>query len=128
MNANEIKKILTIDLTEYGAEGAIEMRKPSPRREREFLNQISRYSVKGESGGMVIKEGAPLGDIRILSMLMYVSVAPFPLTLDGYLDFTDRLNPDAAVALQKRMEEGAAEVASDSPFAGSTSQGTASTE
>ena len=127
MDANEIKRILTIDLTEYGAEGTVEMRKPSPRREREFLNLISRYSTKGENG-MTIKEGAPLGDIRILSMLMYVSVAPFPLTLDGYLDFTDRISPEAATALQKRMEEGAAEVASDSPFVGLTSQGTANTE
>jgi len=127
MDANEIKKILTIDLAEYGAEGTIEMRKPSPRKEHDFLNLISRYSVKGDSG-MTIKEGAPLGDIRIISMLMYVNRAPFALTLDGYLDFTDRLEPEMAAALQKRMEEGASEVASDSPFAASTSRGTASSE
>ena len=122
-----IKRIINIDLKEYGSDGEIVIRMPSARKQNEFLNATSKYVVQSENG-RTLKDGAPLGDIQILTMLQYISKAPFSISINGFLDFTDSLEPEQSIELQRRIEEAIKEVVNGSPFAGSPSMGTDSSE
>lgn len=117
-----IKKVIIIDLSEYGAAGQIVMRKPSPRRQNEFKNQISRFYDNIQT--KTLKPNAALGDMEMLMTLQYISEAPFPINLEGYFQFTDAMDPDYADALNTRIGEAAQELIKYSPFAGSPPQET----
>ena len=67
----QIKKIIQIDLAEYGMEGVIEMRKPSLRKQNEFKNQVMRYFIiNGDEKRL--KPDAPVGDLELLMTLQYI--------------------------------------------------------
>lgn len=123
----DIKRSIMIDLRDYGAEGAVEMRKPSLRRQNEFKNQITRYFViNGDE--KTLKPDAPIGDLELLMMLQYVYSAPFATTIEGFLRFTDVMDPDQASALLARMNDCTRELIAYSPFVQSPSQETESLE
>ena len=114
-----IKRIISIDLTEYGMEGAIEMRKPSLRRQNEFKNAVSKYIRVSQDRQLSVTETIPMGDLEILMTLQYISKAPFAVTLEGFLEYTDGMEPECAVALMDRMGECVKEIDESSPFVGS---------
>ena len=122
----DIKKIIRINLEEYGEEGVIVMRKPSPRKQNMFKNQISKFFSDFET--KTLKPDVALGDMEMLTMLQYISEAPFPITQEGYFDFTDKMDPDYADALNTRIEGAVQELIKYSPFAGSPSQETRTSE
>ena len=122
----QIKKTIAIDLTEYGAEGIVVMRKPSPRRQNMFKNQISRFYSNIQT--KTLKPDAAIGDMETLMMLQYISEAPFEPTLEGYFCFTDEMDPDYADALNTRIGEAAQELIKYSPFAKSPSRETSPSE
>lgn len=87
------KMRIDIDLAKYGMDGTVELAPPSPRKERDHKNALSRCA------GVTMKNGEPVlagdiltGDYEILTGLLYVRKAPFPMTVEGLLDFTDRLD------------------------------------
>ena len=116
-----IKRIITIDLTEYGAEGTIEMRAPSLRKQNEFKNAMGKYLNLGSDRTFELRDDLPMGDLEIATMMQYVFKAPFRTTVAGFLDFTDEMEPEMASALFKRMSAGMQEIDGSSPFADSPS-------
>lgn len=127
----QIKKTVVIDLAEYGMEGVIEMRKPGPRRLNQLMNDASSYMTFDSEGRPVLKDNIPFGDIQVASILRYTYKAPYALNKESFWEFMDTVEEfdvDKANALYKRLTDGAAEVAKDSPFANSQQQGTATSE
>lgn len=114
----QVKKIITIDLSEYGAEGTITMRKPSPRKQNEYMNALSKYV---DVSTKKILPGAPIGDLELLSVLQYISEAPFKMSVEGLLRFTDDMDPDRAIEFVEKLKESTKEIAGYSPFAQSPS-------
>lgn len=122
----EIKKIEIIDLAEYGEQGEIILRKPSPRRQNMLKNQLSRYY--SDITTRTLKPDVPLGDMETLMMLQYISEAPFEPTLEGYFSYTDGMDADYAIALNEEIEKRVQEIMSYSPFARSLPQETKTSE
>ena len=122
-----LKTVKQIDLADYGMEGVIVMRKPNARKTNEFYNAMGRYMNFGH-GQPTLKDNAPLGDIQVATLMQYVYEAPFPTTVEGFLAFTDTMDPDASSALWLAINEGMQEVDNGGPLADSPSAETASSE
>ena len=117
-----IKKVVNIDLSEYGIEGRIEMRKPGPRKLNQMLNDMGAFMQMGPNGEPRLKDDIPFGDLQVAMILRYTYSAPYGNTKESFWEFMDTveaLDVDKANALYKRLADGAKEVADDSPFAGS---------
>ena len=121
----EIKRIITINLAEYGKEGIIEMRSPSLRKQNEFKNAMGKYVKVSQNRVIEMSDCVPLGDLEIAMTMQYVSKAPFRTTIEGFLAYTDDMDPDAANALMERLNEAIKEIDASSPFADSPSAETA---
>lgn len=83
---------ISIPLGEYGFDGAIDMGKPSFRKINDMKNAISNVTKLRTANGQAVIDRTNIGDIEIIGNLAYVRSAPFPLTLDGFLDFCDILD------------------------------------
>ena len=124
---DQVKKVIIINMEEYGMEGLVEMRKPSPRKQNEFKNAVSKYYdfMQGEK---TLKADAKIGDLELLMMLQYVARAPFPTTVEGILSYTDKMDPDYANEFMAKIEEGTKELIAYSPFVQSQSAGAENSE
>ena len=116
----QIKRIISIDLTEYGKEGIVEMRSPSLRKQNEFKNAMGKY-VDLNNRDAMLKDTVPMGDLEIATVMQYVFRAPFRTSINGFLEYTDDMEPEASTALFKRMSEAMREIDGSSPFADSPS-------
>lgn len=117
----QIKRIITIDLAEYGKEGIIEMRSPSLRKQNEFKNAMGKY-VKIVQGRQVqMSDAMPLGDLELAMAMQYVFKAPFKTDIESFLNYTDDMDPEKASALLARINQGIKEIDENGPFAGSPS-------
>lgn len=126
-----MQDFVSIPLGEYGFDGAIEMGKPSFRKLNDMKNAISNTTRMRTSGGQAVIEKTNIGDIEIIGNLSYIRSAPFPITLEGFLDFCDALDYkslgsaeklwDRICETVKMIEEGGT-----SPFADSQTQETGS--
>ena len=112
----EIKRIITIELADYGMEGIIEMRSPSLRKQNEFKNAMGRYIKLSQGRQVQMSDNVPLGDLEIAMAMQYIFKAPFKTDIESFLNYTDEMEPEKATALLKRLNEGIKEIDSSSPF------------
>jgi len=91
---------------------------PSARKQNEFKNQMGRY-IKMDKGQKTLADSAPIGDIEIAMAMLYVSKAPFATTVEGFLKYTDDMEPEQSSALIARLNEAMMEIDGSSPFVGS---------
>lgn len=122
-----LKKVVRIDLREYGMEGEIELRKPGPRKINQLLNDVGSFVQMGPDGTPQLKDNIPFGDLQVAMILRYTAKAPYGNNANSFWEFMDvveAFDVDKANALYKRLVEAAKEVSEDSPFAGSPPQET----
>lgn len=122
---------ISIPLGEYGFDGAIEMAKPSFRKVNDMKNAISNVTRMRASNGQTVVERTNIGDIEIIGTLSYVRSAPFPVNLEGFLDFCDVLDHKSVGSAQRLWDKmletvKAIDEGGTSPFAGSPTQETGS--
>ena len=117
----QLKTIIEIDLSEYGKEGTIEMRAPSLRKQNEFKNAMGKYVRMTQNKEMSMSDNIPVGDLEIAMLMQYVFRAPFKADIEGFLSFTDGMEPFFANALMKRMNEAIVTIDESSPFVNSPS-------
>lgn len=126
--------IITIDLTQYGGEGTIEMGMPTLRRRTETNTELGRYAKpRIVNGKTVMDEGMDLGMLDIVSVLLYVRKAPFKLNAESFLDFCDTLDTEEvhSTELFEEMQKISKEISSGvagSPFVYSQHLQTGSSE
>jgi hypothetical protein len=83
---------ITIDMSEFGAEGTIIMTFPSLRRQAMMKNALGNCAkIEVVNGENVVKE-TNLGDVEIVEVLGFVAKAPFPTDLKGFYAFCDRMD------------------------------------
>lgn len=124
----EIKRIITIDLAEYGKEGIIEMRSPSLRKQNEFKNAMGKFIRISQGKRVEMSDTVPLGDLEIAMAMQYVYKAPFRTDIQSFLTYTDDMEPEKATALLNRLNQGIQEIDESSPFGGSPSAENASSD
>ena len=118
---------ITIDLTEFGLDGTVIMAFPSLRRQAMMKNALGNCAkIEMVNGEQVVKE-TRLGDSAIIEVLAFVHKAPFPVDLNGFYDFCDRMDEhdlgsasrmfDAMAAAKDRLQEGLESPLEDSPAA-----------
>lgn len=101
----DYKAVVYIDLSKYGQDGQIEIAAPTFRRRNEFSNELSRLIKVEQTRGKDVSariDEIPAGDWNIMQRMLYVRNAPFSPTVEGFLDYTDRMdamNPGSADAL-----------------------------
>ena len=123
----DVKKVMTIDLAEYGLEGTIEMRKPGPRKMNQLLNDMGSYMTFDKNGEPKMRDDLKLGDMQVAMVLRYTSKAPYGNSAESFWEFMDvaeAVDVDKANALYVRLVKTAREVSKDSPFAGLQQQAT----
>lgn len=125
---------ITISLEEYGAiDDEIVLRAPSFRRMNDMKNALSKLLREVKVSG--VKEPTmdmvPLGDYEIVTRMCYVQKAPFKPTLEGWLEYAERMDENefgSAQRLWTAMEEAIRQIDSSSPFAASQGAETPSSE
>lgn len=132
-NVMDFNSIVTIDLSEYGLQGTIEMGMPSYKRVADMRNEATRYArICQRNGDEAYVEGLLQSDLEELTMLMYVRRAPFPCTLKGWFDFTEVMDAQdkrQTLRLAMRLKQVAAQFeAIRGPFVSSLAQTTPSSE
>lgn len=129
----DYKSRITIDLSEYGQEGTVEIGAPTFRRKIELSNEISRQMTIEQSRTGVKVDNLSGGRWSIMQRMAYVTRAPFRTTYEGFLEYTDMMDAqdpgsadrlwDAICEAVKRIDEGGA-----SPLEPSQGAGTPSTD
>lgn len=82
----DLRPKVTIALDKYGGEGEITLSSPTFRRSNELSNKIAMLK------GIMDKGATPVGSIYTLSIISYVTKAPFAFDLDEFLDYCDELD------------------------------------
>lgn len=86
----ETRPQINVDLSEYGMSGTITMEPLTFRRDMEYRNNIGTAIHYVGSGEELRVVGQDMGTIKVYSVLAFVTQAPFPVTLDGFMGFMDR--------------------------------------
>ena len=83
---------IEIDMGKYGDEGQkVILRKPNFRMRNNIRNQMAREGLLVDNPeSECIKERA--ADVILYGALMTISSAPFPITLEGFYDYCDKLD------------------------------------
>ena len=124
----QLKKIITIELADYGMDGQIIMRQPSLRKQNEFKNTMGKYMKFTQGSAPQMSDNVPLGDLEIAMLMQYIYQAPFRTTIEGFLSFTDDMDPAMAKELMARLNDALKEIDESSPFVSSPSAETESSE
>ena len=117
---------IEIDMEKYGDAGQkVILRKPSFRMRNNIRNQMARDGLLvDDPESECIKERA--ADVILYGALMTVSSAPFPVTLEGFYDYCDKLDTVKYGNSDRFWAEllvSSTEIqSSDSPFVASPSQ------
>lgn len=129
----EVSSIIEMDLTDYGSEGKVVLAPPSLRKLAMTKNMLAKCTRSRQVDGQVIMDEARIGDSEIIQILQYVRTSPFPQTVEGVLDFTDKLDAvqfGNGMRFWEDVEKGAEKIEKGlvSPFADSQAQETPSSE
>ena len=87
-----MNNIKTLDMSEYGQTGIVEISLPSLSR------RVARDNALGNCSDTKIVDGKPVigetrvGDAAIIKVLAYVRRAPFPIDLKGFLRYCDKMD------------------------------------
>ena len=98
-------KSISIDLSEYGATGTVEMGEPSQRNLTMKENALGNCSVTKFIDGEPVVVETRIGDADIINTLVYVRRGPFNNTVKSFLEYCDGLEPGMDTALFKKMKE-----------------------
>lgn len=131
----DLKTIIEIPMEKYGAEGVVKVAAPTLRRTIEMRNRLGRLTKMrltaddNRSAEVTVDDGYQY----IITTLVYVREAPFPLDTEGFLRYCDRLDAKANGSGQALLEDiHSAALAIDSgdasPFVASLRQGSGSSE
>lgn len=85
----DMKKTITIDLSEYGGEGEVVLRAPTFRRMIEMKNEMGKYA-KLTNGNVVTSDSQ--GYAELIGFLVYIAKAPFKANCQSFLAFADKLD------------------------------------
>ncbi len=116
---------IEIDMEKYGDAGQkVVLRKPSFRMRNNIRNQMARDGLLvDDPEAECVKERA--ADVVLYGALMTIASAPFPITLEGFYDYCDKLDSAKYGNSDRFWAEllvSAKEIqSSDSPFAVSPS-------
>lgn len=97
MTEMDLKTIISIPLEKYGGKGVVEVSAPTLRRKIEMKNQLGKLAKmsvaldekdEGRKVDITLDEGYQY----IITNLVYVRKAPFPLDVEGFLRYCDRLD------------------------------------
>jgi len=112
---------ITIDLTEYGMQGTVEMGEPSQRNIAMMNNALGNCTVTKMVNGEPVVVETRIGDAEMIQTLVYVRHAPFKNTVSAFLDFCDRMPEGMDTRLFARMKEIGESIkeGNNSPFADS---------
>ena len=128
-----VESIIEIDLEDYGSEGKVILAPPSLRKLTMTKNMLAKCTKTRNINGQLIVDDARIGDSEIIQILQYVRTSPFPQTVDGVMDFTDKLDAiemGNGMRFWQAVMEGAEKIEKGlvSPFADSQAQETPSSE
>ena len=128
-----VESIIEIDLNDYGSEGKVILAPPSLRKLTMTKNMLAKCTKTRNVNGQIVMDEALVGDSEIVQFLQYIRTSPFPQTVDGVMDFTDKLDTiemgngmrfwQAVIEGAEKIEKGLV-----SPFADSQAQETPSSE
>jgi hypothetical protein len=79
-------------------------------------------------GEPIMKDNIPLGDMEIAMAMSYIRSAPFPTTVNGFLDYCDTIDDNGgdSAALLEAIQKAMLEIDDDSPLSDSPSAETES--
>lgn len=127
-----LNKTIAIDLAKYGGDGYVEVGYPSFRRLKLAERNATKYLTKVVNGvPQIVSDGVIEADME--RMMAYIESAPFPLSVDGFFEFTDSLDKikrgsgeefyrDVVEAIEK-VKDGSASPSPSSPEAENGSSG-----
>lgn len=84
--------MIEIDLADYGSEGKVILSPPSLRKLTMTKNMLAKCTSAKNVNGQTVVEDVCVGDAEIVQYLQYVRISPFKQTVEGVLDFTDKLD------------------------------------
>lgn len=84
---------ICMDMSEFGMEGIVVLRKPRLTRRKQAENAIGK--IAKVTGDTINLTESNLGDVETLSVLTFVEVAPFPhdlCNLKAFYDYCDKMD------------------------------------
>lgn len=87
-----MNEVRTIDLGKYGQEGTVEVCKPSMRRLNMMKNALGKCTKTKQVNGETVVTDINVGDASLIRTLSFVSRAPFPTDLEGFLNYCDKMD------------------------------------
>ena len=88
----EVTSMIEIDLNDYGTEGKVVLAPPSLRKLTMTKNMLAKCTKSRSVNGQIVMDEALVGDSEIIQILQYIKSSPFQQSVNGVMDFTDKLD------------------------------------